>query len=273
MQFQRRSTDETPGGMSARLLIVLVSTAVSVLGYVTVPEPTPAILHLTFEANVGINADGQTVAAIQIQNTGTATFPASRGLNGIMEIRDEQGNLRVRAEAPRLDGPLSPGDFVFPIGWCGTLSPGLHELVWQTREYGSTLVKFEIVEHAGKLSLERRSTQSNSKDKPAAPPKENDYGKATPLVEQAKTDLGKRLGISVNGIRVRSVEWFEFSDSSLGMAEPGKAHPPVATPGYVIRLVAGSSLFEFRADDRHVVFVPVDSWMPCSINPTIQNKE
>jgi hypothetical protein len=73
------------------------------------------------------------------------------------------------------------------------------------------------------------------------------------LVQRAKADLAKQLGIRQNEITVESVEQREFPDTSLGVPEPGRAYAQVVTPGYVIKLIAGNTVYEYHAKDDRVV--------------------
>jgi hypothetical protein len=68
-----------------------------------------------------------------------------------------------------------------------------------------------------------------------------------PLVEDARENLAHRLHISEKDIQVLSVEKTQFPDSSLGMPEPGQAYTKTITNGYVIKLLVGQTVYEYRA--------------------------
>jgi hypothetical protein len=73
------------------------------------------------------------------------------------------------------------------------------------------------------------------------------------LVQRAKADLADQLSIRRDKIAVESVEQRQFPDASLGVPEPGRAYAQVVTPGYVIQLIAGDTVYEYHAGDDRVV--------------------
>jgi hypothetical protein len=68
-----------------------------------------------------------------------------------------------------------------------------------------------------------------------------------PLVDSARQDLASRLHIPQEDIQVLSVEKAQYPDSSLGMPEPGQAYTKAITNGYVIKLLVGETVYEYRA--------------------------
>ena len=85
---------------------------------------------------------------------------------------------------------------------------------------------------------------------------------AAPLVALAKADLAERLNVGPDEIAVQSVEPTEFPDASLGVPEQGKVYAQVITPGYVIRLVVNSTVYEYHGSGDRVVFVPDEPQAP-----------
>ena len=77
---------------------------------------------------------------------------------------------------------------------------------------------------------------------------------AARLVEQARGDLANRLGIPADQISVSSVQAVTWPDSSLGCPLPGMAYAQVLTPGVLILLEAGGSVYEYHAGRRSNVF-------------------
>ena len=73
------------------------------------------------------------------------------------------------------------------------------------------------------------------------------FAVAQPWLDLAIRDLAYRLNTDTRSIRTQHVEPTEFSDTSLGALEAGHAYLPAITPGYVIRLVADGSVYEYRA--------------------------
>ena len=80
--------------------------------------------------------------------------------------------------------------------------------------------------------------------------------RANRLVKLAKAQLAELLGISPSQIEVQSVEATEFRDASLGVPEPGKVYAQVITPGYVIKLVVGGTVYQYHGGGGRVVLVP-----------------
>jgi len=76
---------------------------------------------------------------------------------------------------------------------------------------------------------------------------------AQPLVDLARADLAARLQVSPGSIIVRTVQPTEFSDSSLGVPEPGQSYLTVITPGYVIELVSRGQMYKYHGAGNQVV--------------------
>ena len=68
------------------------------------------------------------------------------------------------------------------------------------------------------------------------------------VVELAKEDLARRLGISVSEISLISVEAVDWPDTSLGCPQPGMMYAQVITPGYLIVLEAKGQAYEYHTD-------------------------
>ncbi len=78
------------------------------------------------------------------------------------------------------------------------------------------------------------------------------------LVMLAKFDLTLKTGIDIDKIETESTEEFNFSDASLGVAEPGADYAQVITPGYIIMLKADGMTYEYHASGERVVQVPTE---------------
>lgn len=66
------------------------------------------------------------------------------------------------------------------------------------------------------------------------------------FVELVFADLEKRVpGVEIT---VKSVEFTEWSDASLGNPQPGEAYAQVITPGFKIVLTAGGEDYEYHTD-------------------------
>lgn len=84
---------------------------------------------------------------------------------------------------------------------------------------------------------------------------ERRFAAAQPWLDLAVSDLATRLGTDPTAIRTQQVEAAEFGDSSLGVPESGTFYMQVITPGYVIRLVANGSVYEYRAGGGRLLLV------------------
>jgi hypothetical protein len=69
-------------------------------------------------------------------------------------------------------------------------------------------------------------------------------------VDAALKDAAGRSGIVPAQYRVEVAEPHEWSDSSLGCAEPGMMYAQVITPGYRLVLTDGTRRLEYHADRR-----------------------
>lgn len=72
------------------------------------------------------------------------------------------------------------------------------------------------------------------------------------IVRRARADLAKRLGVAEDEIKEDSVEQADFPDMALGAAVEGEMSGQMITPGLRIRLKAGGSGYEYRANDRQL---------------------
>jgi len=68
------------------------------------------------------------------------------------------------------------------------------------------------------------------------------------VVQLAATNLAKELNIAPDRVEIRSVEQREWSDSSLGCPEPGRAYMQVITPGYKVILFASGREHEYHTN-------------------------
>ena len=67
-------------------------------------------------------------------------------------------------------------------------------------------------------------------------------------VQEAKSDLAKRLGVSENDIEEKSVEDAEFPDMSLGAPAEDEMSAQMISSGWRINLSADGENYEYRAD-------------------------
>jgi hypothetical protein len=147
--------------MKPNMLVTLLTVGLLLVGCTRSSVQTSQTGRLNFEVQLGINADGETVAQLGVDNAGTEKFPGDNAFNGEMELRDESGNLRANAKVVPL-APLAPGETEFPLEWTGKLAPGRYQLTWGAPAYGSTLVDFTIVERDGMLSIGEQTSVTST---------------------------------------------------------------------------------------------------------------
>jgi hypothetical protein len=70
--------------------------------------------------------------------------------------------------------------------------------------------------------------------------------------ERAKSDLAKRLKISVGEITQKSVSDKEFPDMSLGSPEKGEISAQMISSGWQILLGVKDKNYEYRGDKYHL---------------------
>ena len=73
------------------------------------------------------------------------------------------------------------------------------------------------------------------------------------MVALASEKLAGRLDVSVDEITLVRVQPVEWRDASLGCPKPGVDYIQVLTPGYVIKLEAGGSVYEYHTNDAQRV--------------------
>lgn len=238
-----------------KLSTLMTAALLGLSGCAGAVQPTPGAPRLIFEVRLSVDSEGATIARLGVRNTGTVPFPEDEALAGMAELRDAAGLLQHRSEI-MVRGPLAPGEVVFPYQWRGELAVGEYQLTWGAEGYGSTVASFTIVERDGRLSLSEETTRVFDGYGANSSSEEGDYGEAQPLVDLAKAGLSERLGVDVDEITVRSVKAVEFSDTSLGVPEPGKMYAQVITPGYVIMLSVDDTVYEYHGSGDHIVLVP-----------------
>ena len=70
--------------------------------------------------------------------------------------------------------------------------------------------------------------------------------------KRARVDLAGRLGVAEDEIKEDSVEDADFPDASFGAGAPGEMSAQMITPGWRIRLRAGSQVYEYRANRNRI---------------------
>ena len=72
------------------------------------------------------------------------------------------------------------------------------------------------------------------------------------VVHLAATNLAKELNIAPDQVEIRSATQTEWSDSSLGCPEPGRAYMQVITPGYKVILFANGREYEYHTNMQNM---------------------
>ncbi|MCB2179603.1 hypothetical protein KQH54_00615 [bacterium] len=78
-------------------------------------------------------------------------------------------------------------------------------------------------------------------------PSESPSSNLNTLIENAIQDLAQRLSIETSQITVLEAQEVVWPNSSLGCPLPGMFYTDVLTPGYLIRLGANNTEFEYHA--------------------------
>lgn len=73
------------------------------------------------------------------------------------------------------------------------------------------------------------------------------------VVGRAVAQLASDVNVPESQVRIVSVEWTEWSDSSLGCPEPGRTYLTVITPGYRVILEAGGRRHEYHTNEKSMV--------------------
>ena len=83
------------------------------------------------------------------------------------------------------------------------------------------------------------------------------------MVDLAMQDLSGKTGLQLSEIRVSSTEGVVFNDTSLGVVQPDESYAMVLTPGYIIKLEAGGTEYQYNTDNvERVVLYSVDEPNP-----------
>ncbi len=88
------------------------------------------------------------------------------------------------------------------------------------------------------------------------------------MIENAETDLAKRLGVSVDQVILVEASSVVWSDASLGCPQAGMQYAQVLSPGYLIRLESGGQVYEYHAGRSTTVFYCENPTPPVSGTPS-----
>ena len=79
---------------------------------------------------------------------------------------------------------------------------------------------------------------------------------ARAVADVARAGLAEELGFTVDRVAVLGVDPVNFTDSSLGVIEPGKRYLEAATPGYAVRVSVSGKTHTYHGSGDRVVAVP-----------------
>ena len=82
---------------------------------------------------------------------------------------------------------------------------------------------------------------------------------ARAVADVARTALAADLALAADRVVVLGVDPVTFSDTSLGLIEPGKRYLEAPTPGYVIRFLASGQTYTYHASGERIVPLTVGS--------------
>lgn len=228
---------------------LLITLALLALVACAAPIEAPSDANLTFQAPMAVNAQGEFEVSLAVRNDGVELFPADRTFDGVVRILDAQGNPVAEETVASLRA-LEAGDTAWPATLRRELAPGAYELTWGAPGHAAIRIPFAIAERDGRLTL-----SVGGKGEPVGQDVEPDAA-AAPLVDKARADLARALGLAVDEIAVVSAEPTMFRDSSLGVPEPGRVYSQVITPGYAITLEVGEMVYVYHAAGSRIVRVP-----------------
>ena len=89
------------------------------------------------------------------------------------------------------------------------------------------------------------------------------------VMRLAQEDLGQRLDLAPETIRLLSLEKVEWPDASLGCPKPGMMYAQVITPGFKVVLEAQGQTYEYHTDAAQSVVLCglTSTWSSTSDSP------
>ena len=105
-----------------------------------------------------------------------------------------------------------------------------------------------LVAPSGSVNLQQLTPAPSVVSPPVTQPAPGIPDPAARLIQLAKADLGAKLGVDIDTIRLVSYEAIDWRDSSLGCPKPGEYYLQVITPGYKVFLESGGVTYEYHTD-------------------------
>lgn len=93
---------------------------------------------------------------------------------------------------------------------------------------------------------------------------------ARAFADVARADLARETGLAVDHVTVLSVDPANFSDSSLGVIEPGKRYLEAATPGYAVRFSVAGKTYTYHGSGGRILPVPTGEGSPAVVQRLIR---
>ena len=94
---------------------------------------------------------------------------------------------------------------------------------------------------------------------------------ARAVADVARADLAKELGVEADRIAVLGVDPTNFSDTSLGVIEPGKRYLEATTPGYAVRFSVSGKTYTFHGSGDRIIPVPVGEESPAAVQRLLRS--
>ena len=91
-----------------------------------------------------------------------------------------------------------------------------------------------------------------------------------PMLEQIRADAAQRAGVTLDQVKVLTVESVTWSDGSLGCPEPGMMYTQALVRGYRVRVDAAGTMLLYHAgvQSTFVHCPPERAQEPSSVDPT-----
>ncbi|GAB4305494.1 MAG: hypothetical protein Kow0097_03930 [Candidatus Bipolaricaulota bacterium] len=234
-------------------------TAVAITSVAVTALPAPGVEALRPEIALSMEAGG----VVRIRSWVTPVGPAGyrdRPAELQWMLMPEGASWRIVAafaEALTLD----PGEERMFVDWRIQLPGGTYSLTWGDPCEGTIAVSFSVAEdETGSRMLTAPGRFLSPLTPFAASLADAPAWKADPEARRAaawaRAAWAEDLAVCARRIEVVEVLSREFSDTSLGVREPGMFYAQVITPGFVVRLAWQGRAAEYRVAGGRMVRVP-----------------
>jgi hypothetical protein len=115
--------------------------------------PTPPAPDLVMKPELSMEAGGEMVLRLGVNNAGDATFPGSEVFDAVITIVDGQGEVRKETRLEQMN-PVPSGQTLYPSEERIRLKPGDYTFTWATPGYTTVTFDFKVVERDGDQVLQ-----------------------------------------------------------------------------------------------------------------------